>query len=279
MKRILLILGISSSLFILAQKQQAGSVGELLKNEISEKTLSLGQKISTDDKSAYPVYNWVYGGGNAEVFLRIPEGGHFEVQVGNQRISSPSGRFRFFDLADGVMPVSIYHAGHLIYLSHIHTRSGMRVVLDYFSNMGIYQLGIFPATGGDSIWNDPYRVRPNLPKGYPSPHGDFPLNSHYSRGIMQPERFASFMDILSRRSFDDDKLRSLRAQARRVYFTSQQVAEIIRVFSFDERRLEVAKELYERTVDPENYFVVIESIEFDSTRRKLEDFITHSSRR
>ena len=44
--------------------------------------------------------------------------------------------------------------------------------------------------------------------------------------------------------------------------------------SFDDNRLEVAKMLYQNCVDRRNYFVVHEAFDFDSARRKLDDYIS-----
>jgi len=55
--------------------------------------------------------------------------------------------------------------------------------------------------------------------------------------------------------------------------TTRQVSMIMREFSFDRYRLDVAKFAYESCVDPENYFRLYQEFTFDSNARALMRYI------
>ena len=174
----LLLLGVS----IFAQ--EAGRAGELLKNEARTNEL---QTLRNDnagrgndeilDNSNYrkppqsnnrtgknnTSYHWNYNYGNSEVFVRIPQNGNYTVEIGDQLMSNPAGKFRFFDLKFGTLPISIYENNYLIYRTNLRLQSYTRLVLDFFPNNGLYLLGTYPVQNSsyginewDDIWNNPY---------------------------------------------------------------------------------------------------------------------------
>lgn len=57
-------------------------------------------------------------------------------------------------------------------------------------------------------------------------------------------------------------------------FFSHQIRDLMKVFTFEDSRLEIARLGYDQVIDPENYFVVNEAFTFIDTKRKLEQFIT-----
>jgi hypothetical protein len=168
---------------IFAFAQEAGKAGELLKNEVKsidnrtdKNRTSEPNKYGTNNpKDSKPTqsgrrnaksnnnYRWNHNYGTAEVFLRIPEEGRFTIEIGDQAITNSNGKFRFFDLRAGIVPVSIYDNNFLIYRSRIVLQNNTRTVLDFFYNEGLYLLGNFPQNNQsygfnewDDIWNNPY---------------------------------------------------------------------------------------------------------------------------
>lgn len=139
--------------------QEAGKVGELLRNEASTTEMQAPNGINTRNKTVdrssdrsnnkikSPNYQWNKNYGYAEVFLRIPEQGFFTVEVGDQMIGNGSGKYRFFDLQSGKVPVSIYENGFLIYRTTLMLRNNSRMVLDFFTNEGLYLLDSYPVQG------------------------------------------------------------------------------------------------------------------------------------
>ena len=297
MKKIFTFSSLVLSLMFFAQ--EAGKSGELLKNEASKnemqaKRSDLGMRssIKTDNgvldnsgrrnpnsntydggfrKPSQPSYNWNQNFGYSEVFLRIPEMGYFAVEIGDQMISNNSGKFRFFDLSSGRMPISIYQNGYLIYRTQIRVQNNSRLVLDFFTNKGLFLLDTYPVQGQmygfnewDDVWNNPYG---NSNGG----------NYGYNKNVMNDQQFGNFIQMLKRNaSFDNDKMDMIFSQMSNTMFTSQQVKAMISLMSFDKNRLEVAKKAYSRCVDKPNYFVVQDGFDFSSAKKDLMQYISNA---
>ncbi|WP_066434705.1 DUF4476 domain-containing protein [Chryseobacterium sp. CCH4-E10] len=263
--------------------QEAGKAGELLKNEATKTEIgSVNNKksdVKTKNNSGLrnqgnqgnngfrtknPQYRWNQEYGYSEVFLRIPEQGFFSVEIGDQFISNNLGKFRFFDLPAGRVPISIYESGYLLYKTTLNVRNNSRLVLDFFTNEGLYLLDSYPVQsyGFDSwndVWNDPYGNIGDI--NYPN--------------VMDNQTFQQFMDTMKDRAwFDDKKLAFINQQGRHAMFTSEQISILVKDLSFDKNKLALAKSLFPKCVDKQKYFIVGEALDFESSRRELMDYIS-----
>ncbi|MGV4413443.1 DUF4476 domain-containing protein [Chryseobacterium sp. T1] len=284
--------------------QEAGKAGEFLKNEASKTELNTqksdkgfrNNKSSNNrnsnnqsgalDNSGFrnpnnsgnnnssssgqtSGYRWNQNFGYSEVFLRIPEYGYFTVEIGDQTISNASGKFRFFDLDSGRMPISIYQDGFLIYRTQLSVSNNNRIVLDFFTHNGLYLLDSYPIKGQtygfnqwDDVWNNPYN------NGWG--------NSNPSN-VMNNQSFSQFMTTMKREaSFDNNKKDFILQQLRTTQFTSKQIAEMLTEFSFDTNRLELAKQLFNSCVDRNNFFIVFDAFTYQRYKDDLMKFISKS---
>lgn len=276
--------------------QEAGKAGELLRNEVTtseiqkqrnSETLIRGERGIDNPNKRRGIRNnkrpqsnrdfrWNYNYGNAEVFLRIPEYGRFTVEVGDQMMSNSTGKFRFFDLRAGSVPISIYEDNYLVYRTRINVRNNTRTVLDFFSHYGLYHLGTFPQhnrTYGisewDDIWNNNYINRNN--RG---------ANNHDRGGYVEsmemiPQEFNRLLRTLNEESFEKNKSSMISTAAQHNYFTAQQIAELLGTLSFESNKLELAKELYGVCVDQRNYYLVSQALNFSSSKQKLNEYISN----
>lgn len=288
MKKIFTICAVFSTVLFFAQ--EAGKAGELLKNEASkiERESSTVQRDNSRNNSsgnsglrnpnnknnqnrrpANPNYQWNQNYGYAEVFLRIPEQGYFSVEVGEQSISNSSGKYRFFDLPSGRIPISIYDGGFLIYRSTLHVRNNSRMVLDFFTSEGLYLLDSYQLQNGyygfnnwNDLWNNPY--------------GNSGNNGNLSYpNVMDHQTFQQFMSAMKRDAwFDDKKIAFINQQGRHAMFTSEQIGVLVKDLSFDKNKIALAKSLFSKCVDKQKYFIVGDALDFDSSRRDLMDFIS-----
>jgi hypothetical protein len=285
MKKIFTVCAILSSLLFFAQ--EAGKAGELLKNEASKKEIEAttskrensrsnnsgfrnpNNQNNTNRRPANPNYQWNYNYGYAEVFLRIPEQGNFSVELADQLISNSSGKYRFFDLPSGRVPISIYENGFLMYRTTLNLRNNGRLVLDFFTNEGLYLLDSYPLQNGyygfndwNDIWNNPYGNSQN--------NG----NINYPN-VMDNQTFQEFRSTLKKNAwFDDKKITFINQQSRHAMFTSEQISVLVKDLSFDKNKIALAKSLFLKCVDKQKYFVVGDALDFDSSRRDLMDFIS-----
>ncbi|MEA1850688.1 DUF4476 domain-containing protein [Chryseobacterium sp. MHB01] len=260
--------------------QEAGKAGELLKNEASKTEIgSVNNKKSgvngknnpgfrnqgnSGFRTNSPQYRWNQEYGYSEVFLRIPEQGFFSVEIGDQFISNNSGKFRFFDLPAGRIPISIYESGYLLYRTTLNVRNNSRLVLDFFTNEGLFLLDSYPVqsygfNSWNDIWNNPYGNSGNI--NYPN--------------VMDNQTFQQFMDTMKDRAwFDDKKLAFINQQGRHAMFTSEQISMLVKDLSFDKNKLALAKSLFPKCVDKQKYFIVGEALDFESSRKELMDYIS-----
>lgn len=73
--------------------------------------------------------------------------------------------------------------------------------------------------------------------------------------------------------FSDGKMVVFNQALQANYFTTQQVNALINLFSFSNDKLEVAKKAYLKTVDKENYFMVYNSLQWNSSIQSLSNYI------
>lgn len=298
MKRIFTISAIAFSAFIFSQ--EAGKSGELLKNEANKTEMQTQRREVLGNRSVEPTqnmgnteakvnsafrknnsygqnnnrtknYQWSTNFGYSEVFLRIPERGFFTVEVGDQMMSNTSGKFRFFDLPAGRIPVSIYENGYLLYRTKLNVRNNSRMVLDFFTDYGLYLLDtvsvrnqIYGFNEWDDVWNNPYG-NGNLNNNYG--------NNNYFGNVMNNDSFSRFLQAVKKNSFDDDRLRMVEQQSRSVSFTAEQIKSLMKIFSFEDKRVDLAKSLYIKCVDRQNFYIVYDVLNFSSSKKELSDYI------
>lgn len=268
--------------------QEAGKAGELLKNETSKieiETSDIQRKNSPSNNSANsvfrnpnnqnnqnrrpknPGYLWNSNYGYAEVFLRIPEQGYFSVELADQMMANNSGKFRFFDLPAGRIPISIYENGFLRYRTTLNIRNNSRLVLDFFTDEGLYLLDSYPLQNGyygfndwNDLWNNPYANSGG--------------NINYPN-VMNNQDFAQFMSAMKENAwFDDKKIDFINQQGRHAKFTSEQISVLVKDLSFDKNKLALAKSLFFKCVNKHKYFIVGDALDFESSRRDLMDFVS-----
>jgi hypothetical protein len=283
MKRILIRIWLLAAVNLSAQ--EAGKAGELLKNEASKTEIgSLNSKRTdirnsnhsgfrnqgnNDFRTKDPQYQWNRDYGYSEVFLRIPEQGFFSVEIGDQFISNNSGKFRFFDLPAGRIPISVYESGYLLYRTTLNVQNNSRLVLDFFTNKGLYLLDSYPVQNqsyGFNSWNDVW----NNPYGN---QGDWDNTANYPN-VMDNQDFQQFFSAMKKDAwFDDKKIAFIKAQGRHAMFTSKQISTLVKDLSFDKNKIELAKLLFPKCVDKQKYFMVGDALDFESSRKELMDYI------
>lgn len=128
---------------------------------------------------------------------------------------------------------------------------------DYHAERGEYVMSF----GND---HQPQQVTTNVVTPPPPPPAPMPMDMQSFNAAKQAIRGSSF---------DDTRLSTAKTIANSNYFTTDQVMEICKLFSFSDRKLEFAKYAYNRTVDVMNYYKVGAVFTFDSDKQALNDFI------
>lgn len=86
-------------------------------------------------------------------------------------------------------------------------------------------------------------------------------------------RFAELKKSISSKNFDNSRLEIAKQAANTKCLKSSQVRDIMKLFSFENTRLEFAKFAYKKTIDKENYFLVNDAFQFETSISELNDYI------
>jgi len=85
--------------------------------------------------------------------------------------------------------------------------------------------------------------------------------------------FNSFIQSIKKQSFDKDKESYVKTYMKNAYLSTHQISQILKQLSFDATKLDLAKFLFDRCVDKQNYFEVANELQFSSSKTDLNDFI------
>jgi hypothetical protein len=86
--------------------------------------------------------------------------------------------------------------------------------------------------------------------------------------------FNDRLDAVKKASFDRDKISKIKQVYDEEYLTTNQVGELVKIFSFDDDKMSVAQWCYSRTIDKKNYFKVQDHFTFDRYKKQLGDWVS-----
>lgn len=109
-------------------------------------------------------------------------------------------------------------------------------------------------------------VREPLIPGYNGPVGCMDY-------LMSEQPFNAAKKSIESKSFEDDKMTVARQISRNQCLTTQQVKDIMSLFTFEASKLEWAKMAYERTYDIGNYWMLNDAFTFSSSIDELDEYI------
>jgi hypothetical protein len=90
---------------------------------------------------------------------------------------------------------------------------------------------------------------------------------------MLPDAFARAKQTISKQSFESTKISVMKQMAAQNCFTVDQVKELVRMLTFDNSKLDMAKYLFDYTYDLSNYFMVSEVFTFSGSTEDLNRFL------
>ena len=98
-------------------------------------------------------------------------------------------------------------------------------------------------------------------------------NKYRRNFAMSAQDFNVLKQRVNAMRFTDEKMILVKEASFRNQFSSSQVVELIKEFSFESDKLEVAKLLYMNTIDKNNFYLVYSEFRFSSTKTELEKYI------
>ena len=97
-------------------------------------------------------------------------------------------------------------------------------------------------------------------------------DNNYSQAMTNND-FTQAKESLRREWFENTRLETAKQVIDRNYFTSQQVKEMVLLFTFENNRLDIAKYAFGKTVDKGNYFIVNDAFTFNNNKEALKEYI------
>ncbi len=257
MKRITAIILVLFTISVFAQNKTR----QFLRNEAVKSERNIERNVSAYHYGNSRVTSSRCG--DSEVFLQISERGYFTVEIDNQMMSTPHGKFRFFEVNSGRNILSIYKNGFLIYRSRISVPRSSRMLLNLSYNK-LYLMDVYPVYNQDNIWFDDIYT-----------DGFYDNNFGYNRSEMSPQEFSLFKKRLKSSYFDKDRTDLIEMLlSSGTEFRTVQIREMMKTFDFEKGKLKIAKKLYPHCSDPRNYYLLMDEFNFNSSKRELKNMIS-----
>ena len=90
---------------------------------------------------------------------------------------------------------------------------------------------------------------------------------------MSTNDFTSAKKSINSKSFAEDKMTLAKQVLRANCVSTDQVVEIMSLFSFEENKVEFAKAAYDKTTDKGNYYKVNDAFTYSSSINELNEFL------
>jgi hypothetical protein len=90
---------------------------------------------------------------------------------------------------------------------------------------------------------------------------------------MSPKDFSNALATVKNQNFDETTLKTAKQIASANCLNVNQIIQLVKVFSFEESKLDFAKYAYDYCVDPKNYFNLNNVFSFSTSVEDLSDYI------
>ncbi len=208
---------------------------------------------------------------SSDLVVFSPFNEKFTVVIDNGKVNSyPANKIRVNDINFGSHFLEIYladNSGIVIRQNVIIPNNTELAVKVMRGQQGQYYLDVFTAIDYSSLTTNNDIV--------PIPPQPQPVDNHtgFCDVPMSNRAFASALQTVKNKSFDDDKLTIAKQIALSNCLLTEQVKKLALQFSFEDNKLEFAKFAYIHTYDPENYFKLNDIFNFSSNIEELNDYI------
>ena len=102
--------------------------------------------------------------------------------------------------------------------------------------------------------------------------GDYDSHEGYASG-MNDREFKNVLQAIEKEWLESNKLKSASQIVKSNSISTAQVKQILLLFSFENNKLELAKQAYANTVDKQNYSRLYDVFSFNSSKKELERYI------
>jgi len=207
----------------------------------------------------------------SELSISLHDGAFFTITVGDRTFNHQRTSYTITGLRPGRHFVQIVRfdrffngrvyvlgAPRVVFADYIRIPARTRIVahIDHRQR--------FVVTERMALRYGPAHVPAPFPPAFATPH--YPV-------VMSPGAFVNLKATLANTRFESNRLDIAKHAIASTHVRSAQVKELMDLFSFESNRLELAKFAFGFTIDPQNYFMVHNSLRFNSSSRELTRFI------
>lgn len=101
-----------------------------------------------------------------------------------------------------------------------------------------------------------------------------PIRHHIPRtALMNDQEFHQLQEALIYQHSDQDRLKLAKRSVKKRKLYTEDVKELMELFSYESSRLSFAKYAYRKVVDPARYELVFQALRYNSSIYQLEDFL------
>jgi len=224
--------------------------------------------------------------------VKSNDAGAITVVVDGKRFESNTNSIIIKDVNAGYHAIKVYRLKsngifnifskrpEVVYSNSLNVKPGTQidVTIDRFGRATLQESKIFRGRQGRG-WDNDYDRDGN---GRDDDHmfdydrdnrmGDYDNNYGYSSGMSDRE-FSRLLQDISKEWLESNKLKSATQVVKTSSLTSAQVKQLVLLFSFENNKLELAKQAYLSTVDKKNYYMLDDVFSFNSSRNELARYI------
>lgn len=92
--------------------------------------------------------------------------------------------------------------------------------------------------------------------------------------IMKKEDFDDLKKSINNRNFESTNSAAVKTAIDNNFLSSEQVKELLKFFTFEDTKLEIAKYSYKKVCDKNNFFKVYDAFDFESSITELKNYIS-----
>jgi hypothetical protein len=209
----------------------------------------------------------------SQLNLRMADNAWFTATVGHQAHNTPVTRLRLEHLAPGSHYIRVFRHDLSFFnrfgapvqvfagFVEIPAASKVNAMIDRHFRFRINKI--------TPLWNQPVYHQPVI--HHPVVH--HPVVTPVYHYAMNDHDFGNLVYTISRLSFESSRVQIARQAIANNYFTAHQVAELMRLMTFESTKLDIAKQAYHKTVDQNNYYLINDLFTFESSIMDLNNYI------
>lgn len=209
---------------------------------------------------------------NSSLTVRATDHTTISVAVNQQWIGAPGTTITVDNLTPGNHWISIarhhgfYGQSMVVFSGYVFIpeMSEVRSILTHSNRLKVTE--VLPIAPQPVCHND-FGYDPYNNYGYPTSYGyNTPI-------VISQNDFGMLRNSIANKSFESTKLEIAKQALQRFNFNTQQVAEMMRLFTFESSKLDFAKAAYNKTVDKNRYFIINDEFTFSSSISELNRYI------